>query len=112
MGTQKKPGTKKSANGAARASQRRELQPEPARLGQQPAESSSVAGPMLDLTKERTLTVREAAYRLGKSEVAIRHMLHAGRLRGWQVGGIKCPILVSEASVEEVLILGTIRFGF
>jgi excisionase family DNA binding protein len=66
---------------------------------------------MLDLTKERTLTVKEASFRLGKSEDGIRKMLQRGALRGWQIGGPFCSILVSEESVEEVLITGTRRFG-
>ena len=61
--------------------------------------------------KERTLTVREASYRLGKSTDSIRQWLRQGRLRGWQVGGPFCQVLVSAASVDEVLITRTTRFG-
>ena len=58
-----------------------------------------------NLSEERLLTAKEAAYRLGKSPSIIREWLHSGRLRGWQPGGHRCSLMVSEASVEEVLIL-------
>ena len=111
MGRHKTSGTKKRANVTAHARKRRDLAPKRTRPCHSPAESPSVAGPALDFTKERTLTVKEVAYRLGKSEDAIRQMLRRGRLRGWQVGGRFCSVLVSEESVEEVLITGTRRFG-
>jgi excisionase family DNA binding protein len=57
-----------------------------------------------NLAEERLLTVKEAAYRLAKSPCAIRAWLHAGRLRGWQPGGGHCSMMVSEASLEEMLI--------
>lgn len=111
MKTHKKPGTKKRANGAAHASQRRDLELKRPRTRQSPPEPPSAAGPAVDLMKERTLTVKEAAFRLGKSDEAIRQMLRAGRLKGWQVGGRFCQMLVLEESVEEMLITGTRRFG-
>jgi excisionase family DNA binding protein len=58
-----------------------------------------------NLSEERLLTVKEAAFRLGKSPFTIRTWLHSGLLRGWQPGGLHCSLMVSEASVEEVLIL-------
>lgn len=58
-----------------------------------------------NLSEERLLTVKEAAYRLGKSPFTIRTWLRSGLLRGWQPGGLHCSLMVSEASVEEVLIL-------
>jgi excisionase family DNA binding protein len=111
MRTHKTPGTKKRANGAAHANKRRGLEPKRVPLVQPRAEPPSAAEPMLDLRNERTLTVQEVAYRLGKSEDGIRKMLQRGALKGWQVGGRFCSILVSEASVEEMLITGTRRFG-
>lgn len=57
-----------------------------------------------DPRKEKTVTVKEAAYRLGKSEDVIYVWLRSGRLRGWQPGGRRCAVLVSEASVEEALV--------
>ena len=87
------------------------MEPERARPSRAPAEPPSVAEPVVEFRKERTLTVLEAAYRLGKSEDGIRKMLQRGALRGWQIGGPFCSILVSEESVEEVLITGTTRFG-
>ena len=105
------PITKKRSGGAAHANQRRDWKTEPARPRQAPAEPPSVAESILDLRKERTLTVKETSFRLGKSEDGIRKMLQRGALRGWQIGGRFCQILVSEASVEEVLITGTTRFG-
>ena len=111
MGTHKTPGIKKRVNGAAHANKRRDSEPERARTGQPPAKTPSVAVPAFDFMKERTLTVKEVAFRLGKSDEAVRQLLRAGRLRGWQVGGRFCTVLVSEASVEEVLITGTKRFG-
>jgi excisionase family DNA binding protein len=59
----------------------------------------------LNLGKERLLTVKEAAYRLGKNPGAVRAWLHCGRLSGWQPGGHGCSLMVSEASLEEMLIL-------
>lgn len=58
----------------------------------------------LDRNKERTITVKEAAFRLNKSADAIYLWLRAGRLRGWQPGGPRCAILVAEASVQEALL--------
>ncbi|MBI2815960.1 MAG: hypothetical protein HYX72_03375 [Acidobacteria bacterium] len=59
--------------------------------------------PLLNLAGEGTISVREAAFRLCKSEGAVRKWLRRGRLKGWQVGGSHCTVLVSEASVEEAL---------
>ncbi len=58
---------------------------------------------MVDFSKERTLTVKEAAWLLGKTEDAVRMWLRRGRLKAWQVGGSYCEIRVSEASVMEAL---------
>jgi excisionase family DNA binding protein len=112
METHKTPGTKKRVNGAAHANKRRDLKTEQARPCQPPAKTPSVAVPAFDFMKERTLTVKEVAFRLGKSDEAVRQLLRAGRLRGWQVGGKFAQMLVSEESVEEMLITGTRRFGF
>ena len=57
-----------------------------------------------DRSKEKTVTVKEAAFRLGKSADAVRLWLRTGRLRGWQPGGRWCTVLVSEASIEEALL--------
>ena len=57
----------------------------------------------LDLSKENTVTVKEAAFRLKKSVDAVYLWLQSGRLRGWQPGGRRCPILVTEASIAEAL---------
>jgi len=57
----------------------------------------------LDRSKEKTVTVKEAAYRLGKSEDAVYLWLRSGRLRGWQPGGRGCAILVAEASIAEAM---------
>lgn len=70
---------------------------------QSPEALSAVSEPRLDLAAERTMTVMQAALRLGKSDGAIRKWLRTGRLKGWQVGGTYCAVLVSEAAVEEVL---------
>ena len=61
--------------------------------------------PPTNLGEERLLTVKEAAYRLGKHPSSIREWLHAGRLRGWQPGGQRCTLMVSEVSVEDMLSL-------
>lgn len=45
--------------------------------------------------------MKEAAFRLRKSDDAVYKWLRTGRLRGWQPGGRGCSILVSESSVEE-----------
>jgi excisionase family DNA binding protein len=67
------------------------------------------AGPLAAFMKERTLTVKEVVNHLGKSQDTIRLWLRQGRLKGWQLGGKFSHILVSEASVEEVLIRGATR---
>ena len=56
-----------------------------------------------DRDKTRTLTVKEAAYRLKKDTDTVYLWLRMGRLRGWQLGGPRCAVLVCAASVEEVL---------
>ena len=66
-----------------------------------PAQPSSKP---LDSNKEKTITVKEAAFRLGKSNDAVYLWLRAGRLRGRQPGGRCCAILVDESSVEEALL--------
>jgi excisionase family DNA binding protein len=111
MKPHKSPVTKKRASEAAHDNKRRDVITEQTQGSQPPEAPPSAAEPMLDLTKERTLTVKEASFRLGKSEDGIRKMLQRGALRGWQIGGPFCSILVSETSVEEVLIWSTIRFG-
>ena len=70
-----------------------------------PASDGSVHAPqpLLDLHRERTITVKEAAYRVGKSPDAIYNWLRTGRLRGCQPGGRGCSILVIESSLEEAL---------
>ncbi len=69
----------------------------------QPLDPVQVAVQVLDLSKEKTVTVKEAAYRLRKSEDAVYLWLRSGRLRGWQPGGRGCAILVTEASIAEAL---------
>lgn len=58
----------------------------------------------VDLRKENTITVKEAAFRLKKSEDTVYSWLRAGRLRGRQPGGKCCGVLVEVASVEEALL--------
>ncbi len=69
----------------------------------QTPEPVRVALQVLDLNKEKTVTVKEAAYRLRKSVDAVRLWLRSGRLRGWQPGGRGCSILVTETSIAEAL---------
>jgi hypothetical protein len=52
----------------------------------------------------RTVSVKEAAFRLHKSPDAIYAWLRAGRLQGFQPGGRGCSILVLESSLEQVLL--------
>jgi excisionase family DNA binding protein len=66
-----------------------------------PAEHSAR---LSDVSQERTLTVKEAAFRLRKSPDAIYLWLRTGRLRGWQPGGRCCSIMVLESSVEQALL--------
>ena len=49
------------------------------------------------------MTVKEAAYRLKKTDDTVYRWLREGRLRGWQPGGHGCTVLVCEASVKEAL---------
>ena len=63
----------------------------------------SSAPKTFDPNTAKTVSVKEAAYRLNKHPDTIRAWLRAGRLRGWQPGGHACSILVSMASLEEVL---------
>ena len=53
--------------------------------------------------KTRTLTVKDAAYLLNRSEDTVYQWLRRGRLRGWQIGGRRCAVMVCEESVEEAL---------
>jgi excisionase family DNA binding protein len=69
-----------------------------------PTRENRIASPQpFDREKSRTLTVKEAAYRLRKSVDAVYKWLRQGRLRGWQLGGRGCAVMVSEESVEAVL---------
>jgi excisionase family DNA binding protein len=61
--------------------------------------------------EEKTVTVKEAAYRLGKSPDAIYQWLRSGRLRGRQPGGRHCAIMVLESSIEEALLCTFERAG-
>jgi len=65
----------------------------------------------IDVHQQKTLTVKEAAYRLGKSADAIYFWLRTGRLQGWQPGGRGCAILVLESSVNEALLFSFERAG-
>lgn len=51
----------------------------------------------------KTVSVKEAAFRLRKSPDSIYTWLRRGRLKGWQPGGHGCQIQVLEASVEQAL---------
>jgi len=64
-----------------------------------------------NLLSEKTITIKEAAFRLGKSSDAIYHWLRSGRLRGRQPGGRGCSILVVESSVNEALLCSFRRAG-
>lgn len=75
-----------------------------------PSEAPLPSQPWPDLRKERMVSVKEAAYRAMKSEDTIYQWLRAGRLKGCQPGGQGCNVLVSEASLKEVLRCAT-RFG-
>jgi excisionase family DNA binding protein len=66
----------------------------------QPAPGEA-GGPKLFDVKEKTITVKEAAFRLNKTEDAIRRWLRTGRLQGWQPGGRCCSVMVLESSVEQ-----------
>ena len=69
-----------------------------------PTSANPTAQPKpFDRKTERTIPVKEAAYRLKKSEDTVYSWLRAGRLRGWQLGGPGCAVMVCEASVEEAL---------
>jgi excisionase family DNA binding protein len=61
--------------------------------------------------EEKTVTVKEAAFRLRKSPDAVYGWLRSGRLRGWQPGGPCCPILVEESSLDEALSFTFCRAG-
>lgn len=65
----------------------------------------------LNRLDEKTLTVKEAAYRLGKSADAVYLWLRTGRLRGWQPGGPGCAILVAESSVNAALLFSFEQAG-
>jgi excisionase family DNA binding protein len=75
----------------------------PAPVGAVGAIISGGQGNPPELSVQTTVTVKEAAFRLGKSQDSIYHWLRSGRLRGWQPGGRCCSILVLEASVQEAL---------
>ena len=72
---------------------------------EQPSQPDPAGAPVpFDRTAAKTLSVKEAAFRLHKSEDTIRHWLRVGRLRGWQLGGRGCSVLVSEDSVKRALL--------
>ena len=52
----------------------------------QPFEPVRAPVQQLDLGKEKTVTVKEAAFRLKKTADTVYHWLRSGRLRGWQDG--------------------------
>ena len=56
-----------------------------------------------DLRTQRTVTVKEAAFRLGKSPDSVYQWLRVGRLHGIQPGGRGCAILILEDSVRAAL---------
>ncbi|SRR5579884_4304840 len=60
----------------------------------------TIAAPAL---QRKLITVKHAAFLLGKSEDAIYRWLRTGRLKGFQPGGSRCWILVDESSVEELI---------
>ena len=66
---------------------------------------------VFDRENERTIPVKEAAFRLKKSEDTIRRWLRSGRLQGWQMGGSGCAILVCEDSVTGQLLRSLGRGG-
>ena len=71
------------------------------RLGNatQPSAPAPSAAP--DLRSEKTMTVKEAAWRLCKSKDAIYKWLKTGRLQAWQPGGRCCAVMVTAVSVER-----------
>lgn len=71
-----------------------------------PAVATTAAPHLLsrNFLDEKTITVKEAAYRLGKSTDAVYQWLRTGRLRGRQPGGRCCAILVLESSVNDALL--------
>ena len=78
--------------------------------GATPVSGASLAASQ-NLLSEKTITIKEAAFRLGKSSDAIYHWLRSGRLRGRQPGGRGCSILVVESSVNEALLCSFRRAG-
>ena len=73
-----------------------------------PQDESSTPNPpnasaLFDWRTAKALSVKEAAFRLNKSKDTVHLWLRTGRLRGWQLGGRRCAILVSEESVERAL---------
>jgi excisionase family DNA binding protein len=52
----------------------------------------------------KTVTAKEAAFRLNKSTDTIYRWMRAGRLHGWQLGGARCSVMISVESVERVLL--------
>ncbi len=110
MGTHKTPVAKKSAKKRTHEAAQGIKRPDSS-ASHLPAEPPPVPKPAFDFMKERTLSVKEVAYRMGKSEDSILQWLHQGRLKGWQIGGPCCRVLVSEDSVLEMLVNGTTRFG-
>ena len=74
----------------------------------------AVSGPapkLFDRESEKTISVKEAAFRLKKSHDTIYRWLRSGRLQGWQLGGSGCSILVREDSVTVALLRSLGREG-
>jgi len=94
----------------ARKSAQEEPPPDGSARGASPPSSGDRAAPATryDRDKTRTITVKDAAYRLNRSEDTVYRWLRMGRLRGWQLGGYRCAVMVCAASVEEAL---AVSFG-
>ncbi len=112
----KKPGTPRlpvgeSHNRTDKSSQRFSCDTARQRVNNAVSEAAGDSAPAADVPQrptfqlEKTITVKEAAYRAGKSPAAIHDWLRTGRLRGWQPGGRGCHVMVVEDSLLEALCL-------
>jgi hypothetical protein len=58
---------------------------------------------LVDPVQTKTVSVKEAAFRLRKSPDSVYAWLRRGRLLGWQPGGPGCQIQVIESSIDQAL---------
>ena len=79
------------------------IPPQTAPESNEPAAQDLPANATPAPNQTKTVSVKEAAFRLHKSCDSVYAWLRRGRLIGWQPGGPGCQIQVVESSIEQAL---------